>query len=102
MSERAKMRKNLCGRLVRRLRKRRQWTQEDLSGRLREIGWSKCRRSWLARIESGDVSVKDHQLAHFQAIFGAEFSSEFWALAVLHHERSSPHDAQREKKQAAL
>ena len=102
MSERARMRKNLCGRLVRRLRKRRRWTQEDLSKQLRDIGWTKCRRSWLARIESVDVSVKDHQLAHFHAVFGPGFSGEFWTLAVLHHERNAAHDGERARKQAAV
>jgi len=70
--------KNISGRLLRRMRVRREWTQEILSEKLRLAGWTKCKRSWLARIETGEVGVKDLHLVFIREVFGEEFEAQFW------------------------
>jgi transcriptional regulator with XRE-family HTH domain len=60
------------------MRVRRDWTQEALSEKLRLAGWTKCKRSWLARIETGEVGVKDLHLAFLREVFGEEFEVQFW------------------------
>lgn len=74
--------KNISGRLLRRLRVRKEWTQEILSEKLRLAGWTKCRRSWLARIETGEVGVKDFHLVFIREVFGDEFEDQFWEVVA--------------------
>lgn len=81
--------KNISGRLLRRMRVRREWTQETLSEKLRLAGWTKCKRSWLARIETGEVGVKDLHLAFLREVFGEEFEDQFWD-AVAASRKESP------------
>lgn len=84
------LRKNISGALIRKLRKRRDWTQREFSKRLREAGWKKCTRSWLSRIESGEVTLRDRDLPYFYSVMGEEFDAEFGALMFRKVERSLP------------
>lgn len=48
---------------------------------LREIGWSKCSRGWLAKVESGEAAVRDKDLPFFRVLLGEEFMVQFEKLA---------------------
>ncbi len=49
-----------------------------LAEKLRHAGWAKCKRSWLARIETGEVAVKDLHLVFLRDVLGEEFEIQFW------------------------
>ena len=70
---------NAVGPTVRRLRVARGWSQADLSTKLQVHGWD-CTRSWLAKIEAGQVLVRDHQLLHFCAVLGVKLEELFPSL----------------------
>jgi transcriptional regulator with XRE-family HTH domain len=61
--------KNAVGGAVRRLRSERGWTQDDFAAKLQVLGWSRCTRSWLSRIEARLVAVRDYELAYFCKVF---------------------------------
>ncbi len=61
--------KNVVGSAVRRLRSEREWTQDDFAAKLQVLGWSRCTRSWLSRIEARLVAVRDYELTYFCAVF---------------------------------
>jgi transcriptional regulator with XRE-family HTH domain len=75
MKKESKM--NITGALVRKLRRQRKWTQKEFSLMLRDMGWSKCTRGWLAKVESGEALVRDRDLPYFRALLGEEFSVQF-------------------------
>jgi transcriptional regulator with XRE-family HTH domain len=62
------MKLNIVGPSIRELRMRKGWSQASLSARLKAAGWN-CSRSRLAKIESGLVTVRDHDLPYFSRIF---------------------------------
>jgi transcriptional regulator with XRE-family HTH domain len=84
MKKESKM--NITGALVRKLRRQRKWTQKEFSRMLRDAGWSKCTRGWLAKVESGEALVRDKDLPYFRALFGEEFSVQFDMLALRENE----------------
>lgn len=57
--------KNAVGPAVRRLRNERGWTQLDFAAKLQVLGWNRCTRSWLSRVEAQVVAVRDYELAYF-------------------------------------
>ena len=57
--------KNAVGPVVRRLRNERGWTQEGFAAKLQVLGWTRCTRGWLSRIEARLVAVRDYELAYF-------------------------------------
>lgn len=71
--------KNAVGPTIRKLRNRKEWTQEALAAKLQLEGWD-CTRSWLARIEAQQVQVKDYEMLYFQKIFGVELEELFSTL----------------------
>ena len=40
-------------------------TQEELAAKLQVLGWSRCTRGWLSRIEARLVAVRDYELTYF-------------------------------------
>ncbi len=61
---------NLVGRQVSRLRYQRGWSQEELAGRLYDVGWLVATRSTISKIEGGTIYVHDFQVAWLAAVFG--------------------------------
>ena len=57
--------KNAVGPAVRRLRNEREWTQEEFAAKLQVLGWTRCTRGWLSRIEARLVAVRDYELTYF-------------------------------------
>lgn len=57
--------KNAVGPAVRRLRNERGWTQEEFAAKLQVLGWTRCTRGWLSRIEARLVAVRDYELTYF-------------------------------------
>jgi transcriptional regulator with XRE-family HTH domain len=60
---------NLIGRQVRDLRKRKGWTQEDLSTKLQVFGWDVSRES-LAKLETQQRRVPDGELFILAKVLG--------------------------------
>ena len=56
--------KNAVGPMVRRLRNERGWTQEEFAAKLQVLGWTRCTRGWLSRIEARLVAVRDYELTY--------------------------------------
>lgn len=69
----------MVGATVRRLRVKRGLTQEALAAKLQVSGWD-CTRSWLAKVESGQVLVRDHQLLHLCAVLRVTLEELFPTL----------------------
>lgn len=67
---------NIIGPVVRRLRKRRGWSQAKLADRLQIAGWN-INRSGVAKIECRVVWVGDFELLYFIRIFGVEIGELF-------------------------
>ena len=67
---------NVIGPVVRRLRKQRGWSQENLAERLQAAGWH-ISRSSLAKIECRVVWVGDFELLHFVKVFGIGIANLF-------------------------
>ena len=67
---------NIVGPVVRRLRRRRGWSQAKLADRLRTAGWN-ISRSGVAKIECRVVWVGDFELLYFIRIFGVEIGELF-------------------------
>ena len=61
--------KNAVGPAVRRLRNERGMTQEEAAAKLQVLGWSRCTRGWLSRIEARLVAVRDYELTYFARVF---------------------------------
>ena len=57
--------KNAVGASIRRLRNKREWTQDEFATKLQVLGWTRCSRSWLSRIEARLVAVRDYELTYF-------------------------------------
>ena len=51
--------------MVRKLRNDRGWTQEEFAAKLQVLGWTRCTRGWLSRIEARLVAVRDYELTYF-------------------------------------
>jgi transcriptional regulator with XRE-family HTH domain len=64
---------NAVGPIIRRLRVERGWTQDALAAKLQIAGWD-CTRSWLAKIEAGQVYVRDYQIVFFCRVLGVELT----------------------------
>ena len=56
--------KNAVGPAVRRLRNEHGWTQEEFAAKLQVLGWTRCTRGWLSRIEARLVAVRDYELTY--------------------------------------
>lgn len=72
--------KNTTGPVIRKLRHQAGWTQDQLAAKLQLKGWD-CTRSWLAKIEAQQVSVKDFELLYFRAIFGRNLEELYSTLS---------------------
>jgi transcriptional regulator with XRE-family HTH domain len=68
--------KNTVGPMIRKFRNARGWTQEVLATKLQLEGWD-CTRSWLAKIEAGQVHVKDFELLYFRKLFSMPLENLF-------------------------
>jgi len=66
------------GALIRELRRARGWTQIDLSEKLRQSGFDRCKRSLLSQIEAGTASVRSEEIYHLREVFGKGFELDFW------------------------
>ncbi len=55
------------------MRVERGWTQDALAAKLQIAGWD-CTRSWLAKIEAGQVYVRDYQIVFFSRVLGVELA----------------------------
>jgi len=60
---------NIVGRQVSKFRNQRDWSQEDLAGRLQRTGWA-ISRSGVSKIEGGMVYVHDFQVTWLAAVLG--------------------------------
>ena len=72
--------KNAVGAAVRRVRNQREWTQEELAVKLQLLGWSRCTRSWLSRVEARLVAVRDYELSYFCKVFSVPLDALFPSL----------------------
>ena len=72
--------KNAVGPAVRRLRNERGWTQEEFAAKLQVLGWSRCTRGWLSRIEARLVAVRDYELTYFAKVFKVALPVLFLSL----------------------
>lgn len=70
---------NAVGPTVRRFRVALGWSQNELAIKLQVGGWD-CSRSWLAKIEAGQVLVRDHQLLHLRSALGTKLEALFPTL----------------------
>ena len=61
---------NLVGRQVSRLRYQRDWSQEELAGKLQLAGWLAATRSTVSKIEGGTIYVHDFQVSWLAAVLG--------------------------------
>lgn len=73
--------KNSTGPVIRQLRNRAGWTQDELAAKLQLKGWD-CTRSWLAKIEAQQVYVKDFELLYFRAVFGKSLEELYNTLSL--------------------
>lgn len=55
-------------------------TQRELSAQLIQDGWTEATRSWLSRLEAGDVTLKAWDLLHLRTVLGKSFEGHFWNL----------------------
>ena len=62
---------------MRRLRNERAWTQEDFAAKLQVLGWKRCTRSWLSRVEARLVAVRDYELTYFCKVFAVPLAALF-------------------------
>jgi len=84
----------LVGCMVREARLQGGLTQEELSRRLQKDGSPKATRSWLSRIESGEIALKAWDLLHLRSILGPDFEEHFWKLFPV---RNSPSPLRRSR-----
>ena len=70
--------KELMGANIRAARMVRGWTQKGLAGELRSLGFTRCTRSLLAKIETGEVALRFFEIYYFREVFGKSFEKEFW------------------------
>ena len=61
---------NLVGRQVSRLRYQRDWSQEELAGKLQLAGWLAATRSTVSKIEGGTIYVHEFQVSWLAAVLG--------------------------------
>lgn len=73
----------LVGCMVREARLQHGLTQEELSRRLQNDGSPRATRSWLSRIESGEIALKAWDLLHLRSILGRDFEDHFWKLFLI-------------------
>jgi len=67
---------NVVGRMVVRLRVMRQWTQEELAGKLQILGFPMTRNR-LANIEIGRTPVKEDLILYLAHVFQVEAGALF-------------------------
>jgi transcriptional regulator with XRE-family HTH domain len=60
---------NIVGRQVGKYRNQRNWSQQDLAGRLQRTGWD-ISRSGVSKIEGGTVYVHDFQVTWLATVLG--------------------------------
>ena len=72
--------KNAVGSTVRRLRNERELTQEDFAAQLQVLGWTRCTRGWLSRIEARLVAVRDYELTYLSKVLEVPLHALFTSL----------------------
>ena len=71
--------KRLIGEAIRTARLLKGWTQEDLAQQLVNIGFTRCSRSLLSKVESGISVIRGYELYYVRLIFGPKFEELFWS-----------------------
>ena len=77
-AEPRRLRRRLGG-LLRELRIRNEWTQEELVTHLRQAGFERCRRSLISQIEIGAASIRGEEIYYLREVFGETFERAFWS-----------------------
>ena len=72
--------KNVIGPTIRKLRNHHGLTQDALAAKLQVAGWD-CTRSWLAKIEARQVSVKDFELLFIAKALGVSLPELYTSLS---------------------
>lgn len=88
-----KRKRNICGAVIRRHRKGNDWTQKEFAKRLREIGWKKCDRVAISRMESGNAVVQDIDLSYLHSLLGDRFTKDIISSIITHAIPASIPDA---------